>query len=164
MRLSDRRLFVRSFDVLEQLLTSRFYGFSRPDLSILDISPPESPLARELSRMGYRVQRFDCHVTNSEHIDLMVCDGPYNGPVNLSEMVRMFQPGTQVILMRQPIRRNSQSDPRYFNPSTLGKYRIYPVERWTELLFGLGTYLKMVDCPVVKIRPTPEELSKREKR
>lgn len=146
-------IFKRSFETLENMLFSNRYGFSRPDLSILDLSSPDSPLARELRRIGYSVQRLDDGQELREPLDLIVCDGPFTGPTSLDELLQTFTPGFQLILMNQPIQRNGQSDPSYFNPATLGRYRLYPIAKWTDAMHGLPTLFRMVDCPVVKIKP-----------
>lgn len=147
-------VFKRSFETLETMLFSNRYGFSRPDLSILDLSAPDSPLARELRRVGYQVQRLDSGIELKEPLDLIVCDGPIAGPMPLEVLLQTFQPGFQVILMNQPIQRNGQSDPNYFNPATLGRFRLYPIAKWTDAMYGLPTMFRMIDSPVVKIKPT----------
>lgn len=147
-------VFKRSFETLENMLFSNRYGFSRPDLSILDISRPESPLSRELRRIGYQVQRLDSGIELREPLDLIVCDGPFIGPISLEELLQNFTPGFQLILMNQPIQRNGQSDTNYFNPATLGRFRLYPIAKWTDAMHGLPTMFRLVDCPVVKIKPT----------
>jgi hypothetical protein len=148
-----RRVFQRSFDMLEILLFSNRYGFSRPDLSILDISTDSLVLTKELQRIGYKVQRLDSGLPLHEPLDLVVCNGPLKEGVDLHELLKTFKPGFQVILMNQPIQRNGQSDPSYFNPSDIGKYRLYPIGRWYDLIYGYSTMFRLKDCPVVKIKP-----------
>lgn len=149
----DHIVFKRSFETLEKMLFSNRYGFSRPDLSILDISALNSPLSRELRRVGYQVQRLDSGKDIVEPLDLVVCDGPCAGSVDLAELVQSFNPGFQIILINQPIQRNEQSDPSYFNPATLGRFRLYSIAKWTDARHGLSTLFRMMDCPVVKIKP-----------
>jgi hypothetical protein len=153
MRHKDLIVFKRSFETLEQMLFSNRYGFSRPDLSILDLSRPESGLVRELKRVGYDVQRLDSGQELREPLDLIVCDGPFASSIDLHELIQTFQPGFQIILLNQPIQRNGQSDPSYFNPSSLGKYRLYPIAKWTDAFYGLPTMFRLMDCPIVKIKP-----------
>jgi hypothetical protein len=55
--------------------------------------------------------------------------------------------------MNQHIQRTGQSDSSYFNPATLGRYRLFPIAKWTDAVYGLPTMFRLVDCPVVKIKP-----------
>ena len=146
-------LFKRSFQTLENILHLDRYGFSRPDLSILDLSDSDSPLAGELKRIGYDVQRLDDGQELREPLNLILCDGPFTGSMDLADLLHSLKPGFQIILMNQPIQRNGQSDSSYFNPATLGRYRLFPIAKWTDAVYGLPTMFRLVDCPVVKIKP-----------
>jgi hypothetical protein len=140
--------------MLETLFASNRYGFARLDLSILDLSMDSQALTNELQRIGYTVQRLDSGIPMKEPIDLIVCNGPLVQGVDVYELLRTFKPGFQVILMNQPIQRRGQSDSNYFNPSDIGKYRVYPINRWYDFIYGFSTMSRLKSCPLVKIRPS----------
>lgn len=159
---AHQRVFSRSFTIFESILLSNRYGFNRSDLSILDLSATRGPLAAELERKGYRVQRLDQPNPVVEPFDLIVCCDMVKEGIHLSELLQTFQPTFQLVLINVPniSIRISRSNP--LNPAELGKFRRYPIHRWYDIIYGYQTFLRMIECPMVKIRPIQVDFRLRE--
>lgn len=146
------RVFKRSFELFEnQILTNR-YGFNRSDLSVLDLSSTQGPLAYELERRGIRVQRLEQSASLKEPLDLIVCYGPLKEGFQLDELIRTFEPTFQLVLLNVPnLSIGRRAD--VLNPAEFGKFRRYPIHKWYDFVFGVQTYVRLRQCPVLKIRP-----------
>ena len=156
------RVFSRSYTILEGILLSSRYGFNRSDLSILDLSATRGPLAAELERKGYRVQRLDQSNPVDEPFDLIICCDMVKEGIHLSELLQTLQPTFQLVLINVPNVSFRLSNSHPLNPAEFGKFRRYTIHKWYDFIYGYQTFLRLRECPMVKIRPIQVDFRLRE--
>lgn len=164
MSFADRIIFKRSFELLILIMTTGKYGLNRPDIQILDISGTTSPLIESMRRSGYKVYSTQLGEVPLASPDLILCYGPIVPDLEWGSVIEQSKPSTQLIIMNVPVShsRRDQASEFELDPSHLGKFRKYPIHHWSDLMLGWGSYRRIRNCPVVKIRPIQMEFRLRQ--
>jgi hypothetical protein len=142
----------RSIQCVLGILGSNLYGLGRKNLSILDVSYEDSPIAKALVYSGYIVDRNSMENRKGVHYDVILFDGSNGSVIQSKDLLDVFKPGTQLVVTSTPVSWANHHLDGDLNPYDFGDFRLFPITRWYDFVFGFGTKLDLARRPVVKFK------------